>query len=184
MWIRVVESRVVQEIRVLPTKLQSPGKTLWVPQIFVSEIDRLTESIKILSENITNNVNDFEESLKHEASEMKQLLNEEVTKLKDTHEQEIASVRLEQQQKTTALTQEFKQDLGTKTETLKRQMDDMAIRGINLCNLTNTLSTRYNVLHASQVRTQYKHSKLQFTSQWAKFEFFTKQNSTRNHFRK
>ena len=102
-------------------------------------------------------MNDFEENLKHETSEMKQLLNEEVIKLKETYEQEIASVRLEQQQKSTALTQEFKQELSTKTETLKRQMDDMAVRSRNLRNLTNTLSANYNVLHASQVRTQYTH---------------------------
>ena len=148
---------VSKKIGVLLSKLQLVGKTLWVPQFFVSEIDRLTESIKNLSENITNTVNDFEESLKYETSEMKQLLNEEVTKLKETHEQEIASVRLEHQQKSTALTQEFKQELSTKTETLKRQMDDMSVRSINLRNLTNTLSTNYNVLHASQVRTQYTH---------------------------
>ena len=102
-------------------------------------------------------MNDFEESLKHETSEMKQSLNEEVTKLKETHEQEIASVRLEHQQKSTALTQEFKQELATKKETLKRQMDDLAVRSSNLRNLTNTLSTNYNVLHASQVRTQHTH---------------------------
>ena len=158
MWIRVAESRGIQEIGVLLSKLHSPRQDSLGFSIFVSEIDRLTESIKNLSENITNTVNDFEESLKHEALEMKQLLNEEVTKLKETHEQEIASVRFEHQQKSTALTQKFKQELATKTETLKRQMDDMSVRSRDLRNLTNTLSTNYNVLHASQVRIEYTHS--------------------------
>ena len=121
--------------------------------VLFSEIDRLTESMKNLSENITNIVNDFEQSLKHETSEMKHLLNEEVLKLRETHQDEITSLRLEHQQNSTVLTQEFKQELATETETLKRQMDDLGVRSTILRNLTNSLSTNYNVLYAAQVRT-------------------------------
>ena len=132
-------------------------ENFWVPQFLFLEIDRLAESVKNLSENITNTMNDFEQSLKHETSGMKQLLNEEVLKLKETHQNEITRLRLEHQQNSTVLKQEFKQELATKTETLKRQMDDVGVRSTTLRNLTNTLSTNYNVLHAAQVRTQYTH---------------------------